>query len=175
MPPTDTDSKVINFKGSDFQQPNLTYELNGVYRISTTSAVINTPDFSLPASNNEFKTGNFTCNMLLLSKETEKTSVRFECRYNGDKVGVIQPVRASIKLPDGTEVANSKTRTAPIVLMKGQSDKFNMVWNRMEGGKATDMQKVKLMIVWNNTFIESESQKLPPLTLSFTLDEAKSK
>jgi hypothetical protein len=112
--------------------------------------------------------------MLDLSKETDKTTVKFECRYTGDKVGVIHPGRAAIRLPDGTEVANAKSKSNPVMLMKGESKKISLAWNRMEGGKATDMQKIKLMIVWHNSFIESDMIKVKPVTLDFKIDEAKS-
>lgn len=173
--PSDADSKVIDVKGTEFMVPAYSYEINGIYKVSTTNNAIETPDFQLPASQNEFKTGNFTCNMVDLSKETDKTTVKFECRYTGDKVGVIHPGRAAVKLPDGTEVANAKSKSHPIVLMKGESKKITLGWNRMEGGKATDMQKIKLLIVWRNTFVESEAVKVNPVTLDFKIDEAKSK
>jgi hypothetical protein len=173
--PTEKDNKVVNINGPDFMVNSYTYILDGVYKVSTTTSSVETADFQLPPSQNEFKTGNFTCTMSDLSKETDKTTVKFECRYTGDKIGVIHPGRAAVKLPDGTEVANAKSNKAPILLMKGESKKITLAWDRMSGGKATDMQKIKLMIVWRNTFIESDAVKLKPLTLEFQIDEAKSK
>jgi len=175
MPPGDADGKVINFTGPDFLVNSYAYEMSGIYKVSTTSNSIQTVDFQLPPSQNEFKTGNFTCTMVDLSKETDKTAVKFDCRYTGDKVGVIHPGRAAVKLPDGTEVANAKSSGNPIILEKGESKKFTLHWNRMEGGKATDMQKIKMMIIWRNTFIESEMVKLKPVLLDFQIDETLSK
>jgi hypothetical protein len=175
IPPTETDNRVVNFTGNDYMVPGYSFVVDGVYKISTTSKSIQTPDFQLPPSQNEFKTGNFTCNMIDLSKETDKTSVKFECRYTGEKFGVIHAGRAAVKLPDGTEIANAKSKSNPVVLAPGESKKVTLYWNRMDGGKATDMQKIKLMIVWNNTFIEADPVKVKPVTLEFTVDEAKSK
>jgi len=173
--PTESDSRVVNFKGPDFMVTSYSYIIEGLYKVSTVTNSVQTEEFQLPPSQNEFKTGNFTCSMIDLSKETDKTSVKFECRYTGDKIGVIHPGRAAVKLPDGTEVANAKSSASPIVLEQGESKKITLSWNRMEGGKATDMQKIKMSIVWRNTFIEATPVKLKPVTLDFQIDEATSK
>lgn len=173
--PTETENRVVDVKGPDFMVMDYTYEISGIYKVSTTNKAVESPDFQLPPSTNEFKTGNFTCNMIDLSKETDKTSVKFECRYTGDKIGVIHAGRAAVRLPDGTEIANAKSSSTPILLEKGESKKITLYWNRMQGGRATDMQKINLMIVWRNTFVEAEAVKLKPVTLEFKIDEAKSK
>jgi hypothetical protein len=173
--PNDDDSKVIDIKGKDFMIPDYSFVVDGIYKISTENNPVEAPNFLLPASQNEFKAGNFTCTMLDLNKETDKTTVKFECRYNGNKIGVINPSRASVKLPDGTEIANEKSKAKPILVMNGESEKFTLRWNRMEGGRATDMQKIQMTILWHKTFIESEMQKIAPVTLNFKIDEGKSK
>jgi hypothetical protein len=175
----ESDSKVINAKGADYLMP-YSYTMSGMYKISTSGAGIEVPNFQLPASQNEFTTGPFTCTMQSLTKESDKTEVKFECRYTGDKVGVIQPGRAAIKLPDGTEIANEKTKTLlyknnPIVLMKGKSEKVTFKWKRMDGGRAQDMQKIKLEILFRNTFSEVDLVKMNDETLQFEIDENLSK
>lgn len=62
-----------------------------------------------------------------------------------------------------------------MILAKGESEKFTLVWKRMDGGKATDMQKINLMIVWRNVFVESDAVKISPLTIDFKIDESKCK
>lgn len=173
--PAESDHRTVDIKGTEFMVNQYSYEVDGLYKISTDDRPVQAPDFQLPASQNEFKAGNFTCAMLDLKKETGGTAVKFECRYTGDKIGVIHTNRAAIKLPDGTEIANAKTKTDPVVLMKGESKKVSLSWDRMEGGKATDMQKIKLMIVWRNTFIEAEARKMPAVRLDIKIDETKSK
>ena len=175
IPPTETDNRVIDIKGTDLMVTDYKFEVNGVYKVSTTSNSVAADDFQLPPSQNEFKVGNFTCTMTDLKKETDKTAVKFECRYTGDKVGIIHPGRAAVKLPDGTEVANAKSSSTPILVQKGESEKISLSWNRMQGGKATDMQRINLMIVWRNTFMDSEPVKVNPVVLDFKIDETKSK
>lgn len=173
--PTKSEHKVINFEGSGFLVPEYAYEVNGLYKISTGNKSIEAPDFQLPPSQNDFKVGKFNCKMLDLSKETDKTVVKFECSYTGDKIGVINPAKAAVKLPDGTEIANAKANRDPLLLSKGESKRMTLVWERMEGGKATDMQKIKLFILWRTTFVESDAVKLKPVTLNFKINEGESK
>ncbi|WP_317897940.1 hypothetical protein [Aurantibacillus circumpalustris] len=175
IPPTETDNRVIDVKGTEFMVTDYTFEVNGIYKVSTTSNSVAATDFQLPPSQNEFKVGGFTCNMTDLKKETDKTAVKFECRYTGDKIGVIHPGRAAIKLPDGTEIANAKSTASPVLVAKGESEKISLRWDRMQGGKTTDMQLINLLIVWRNTFVEAEPVKLDPIVLEFKIDEAKSK
>ena len=176
---SESDSKVINATGPDFLT-TYSYVMSGMYKISTSVKGIETPNFQLPASQNEFTTGPFTCTMSSLTKESDKTEVKFECKYNGDKVGVIQPNRAAVKLPDGTEIANEKSKALlasnnPIILMKGKTEKVTFKWNRMEGGRAQDMQKIKLEILFRNTFSEVDLEKMKDETINFEIDENLSK
>lgn len=173
--PADREHKVVDIKGADFLITGYSYEISGLYKVSTTTTSIETPDFQLPPSQNEFKTGNFTCTMTELSKQTDKTVVKFNCRYAGNKTGVIHPGRAAVRLPDGDEIATAKSNKTPVLLQKGESEKITLVWDRMQGGKATDMQKIKMMLVWRNTFVESDAVKLDPVKLDFKIDEKKSK
>jgi len=120
--PSESDFRVVNAIGGDFLVP-YTFNLDGVYKISTSEKGIETQDFQLPPSQNEFSTGGFNCMMTSLIKESDKTEVKFECKYIGDKIGVIQPSRAAIKLPDGTEIANEKSKSQPIIVLKGKQKK----------------------------------------------------
>lgn len=170
--PGDAESKVINFKGADFMAKSYSYTMDGLYKISGMEEQ-KTADYQLPPTQNTFKTGNFTCTMLDMKKESDKTHVKFSCRYTGDKIGIINPASASTRLPDGTEVANTKSKAKPILLKKGESEDFSLNWDRMAGGKAQDMQKITMMIVWKNTFEEAEKMKLKPVNFELQADEAK--
>lgn len=173
--PIDSDHRVVDIKANGMRENEFTFQVEGLYKVNPDNNPIPAEDFQLPASQNGFKAGNFSCNMLDLKKETDETKVKFECVYTGDKIGIIHTNRAAVRLPDGTEIANNRVKAGYEVLQKGDSQKFSLVWKRMEGGKATDMQKIKLMIVWRNTFVESEAVKIPGGTLNFKIDEAKSK
>lgn len=168
--PAESDHRVVNLVSADYLVTNYSFVMGGMYKISTKGTVTEVADFKLPAAVNEFEAGGFSCSMTSLTKETDKTEAKFECRYTGSKIGVIQPGKAVVKMPDGTEIANEKKSSTPIILMKGKSEKITFKWNRMEGGKATDMQKVNMTILFKGTFSEADAVKMNDETLNFELD-----
>lgn len=172
--PGESDSRVVNLTGTEFLS-NYTFLVSGIYKVSLAGTTQEAPEFKLPPSQNDFKAGNFNCTMKNLTKETDKTKAEFECTYVGSKIGVINPAKTAVKMPDGTEIANEKKSSEPILLTKGKSEKISFKWNRMEGGKSTDMQKVTMMILFRNTFTETDPVKCKEETLDFVIDEDLSK
>lgn len=173
--PNESDFRVVNLKGAQYNSvKNYSFVVDGLYKASTDAKGIPVEDFKLPASKNDFKAGGFNCSLKKLYKETDATDAKFDCAYNGDKIGFIFPSKVSLKLPDGNEYANAKSKASPIVLMKGQEDGFTLHWDRMQGGKVTDMQKVVMMIKWNDTFSESALEKMKAETIEIQFDEVRS-
>lgn len=179
--PNESNFVTINLKGSGYNAiKNYSYSLDGLYTISTSGKTISASNFKLPASQNEFKAGAFTCNMSDLVKTSGKTSAKFKCTYSGDKVGVIHYTRPALKLPDGSEHANEKkpglleSKAKEMLVMKGDEVNLGVEWEKMQGGKATDMQKIPLEIVWNATFTEAPAVKVKAETINFEFDEVKS-
>lgn len=165
-------SRVINLKGPNYNKvKNYSFALEGLYRIPNNSKGIAVPDFRLPASQNQFTAGNFSCTMAKLNKETDKTSVKFKCTYTGDQIGIIYPSRIAVRMPDGKDYATIHGNAKAILLYKGEDDAFVAEWNRMEGGAAMDMQKVEMMIKWNETFTENSTQKINGTTVELAFDE----
>ena len=170
--PNESDFRVINMKGAAFNEvKNYSFTLEGLYTISTKGTVVNAPNFDLPASKNDFEAGGFKCTVSSIYKESDKTEAKFKCAYTGKKVGLIQTSKAAAKLPDGKEYANAKSKSEITLLMKGEDDSFTVKWDRMEGGKAMDMQKVPMVIIWHETFMESDLVKLKAEKLDFEFDE----
>lgn len=177
--PNESDYVTINLKGSGYNAlKNYSFVVDGIYSVSTKGKAITVPNFKLPASQNEFTAGDFNCNMTNISKETGKTEVKFKCSYNGDKIGVINNSKAGVKMPDGNEYANAKkpglldSKEKNVLVMKGEEESVNLKWERMEGGKAMDMQKVAMEIVWNATFTEAPAVKVKGETMELEFDEA---
>ena len=146
--------------------------MGGLYRIPENKKGIATPDFRLPPSQNQFSSGNFNCTMSKLSKETDKTAVKFKCVYTGDQIGIIYPSRISVKMPDGNDYATAQTNPKPILLYKGEDAAFVAEWNRMQGGASMDMQKVEMLLRWNDTFTENAVLKTEGSSVDFTFNEA---
>ncbi len=170
--PNESDFRVINLKGGAFNTiKNYSFKLNGLYKVSQKGTVVSVPNFVLPIAKNDFEASSISCTALNVNKETSKTEAKFKCVYAGDKVAIIQPRKAAAKLPDGKEYANEKKSDA-VLLMKGQDETFTLKWERMEGGRAMDMQKVEMLIIWHETFTESQLQKLDAEELKLEFDEA---
>lgn len=173
--PNDYATWVINLKGAGYNNiKNYTFELAGLYKISSNPALVSAPDFKLPASQNDFTAGGFKGTMSKLYKESDKTEVKFDIAYNGDKIGFIMPAKASVKMPDGNDYANADTKAKPILLLKGEKESIKLQWDRMQGGKSMDMQKVEMNIKWNATFGEVVPDKMKSEKVAFEFDEATS-
>ena len=174
--PNESDFRVVNLKGADYNAvKNYSFVLDGLYKVPSTKGVVTVPDFKLPPSQNDFKADNFSCTLVKLVKESDKTEVKFKCAYNGNKIGFVFPSKASVKMPDGKEYANGKSKSRPILLLRGESDDFILKWDRMEGGKAMDMQIVEMIIKWNETFLEADTEKMKSETIELGFDEVMSK
>ncbi len=173
--PNESDFRVVNLKGAGYNAiKNYQFVLDGLYRVDANSKGIPTPDFKLPASQNDFKTGPFANTVNKVSKETDKTEVKFNVTYTGDKIGFVFPSKVSVKMPDGNVFANAKSKSDALMLIKGESDTYKLKWERMEGGKMMDMQKVDMLIQWNDAFAEVTPVKMKSETIEMLFDEVMS-
>jgi hypothetical protein len=163
--PNETGSRIINIKGAYNTVKNYSFVVNGLYKVSPGGNTISAPDFKLPASQNAFTAGNFNCSMADLEKKTDKTTVKFKCVYNGDKMGFIYLSKVAVKMPDGNEYASTHTKTKPILFLRGDDDRFALNWEKMKGGKEMDMQLVDMMVVWHDVFVEAPLQKIKGATV----------
>lgn len=171
--PNESDFRVINLKGAGYNEvKNYSFVLGGLYTASVKGSVMEAPNFDLPASKNDFEAGSCKCTMSNVYKESDRTEVKFKCAYNGQKIAFIQPAKAAVKMPDGKEYANAKSKADAILLTKGQDDSFSLRWDKMEGGKAMDMQKVPMTIIWHEAFSESELKALNAEKLDMEFDQA---
>lgn len=171
--PNESDFRVINIKGAGYNEvKSYSFIAGGLYLASTKGTVVEAPNFDLPASKNEFEAGSFKTTMSNIYKESDRTEVKFKSAYNGSKIGFIQPAKVSVKMPDGKEYANAKSKADAIMLSKGQDDSFTLKWERMEGGKAMDMQKVPMTIIWHDAYSESELKALNAEKIDMEFDQA---
>jgi hypothetical protein len=178
--PNDSDWLIINLKGPNYNGvKSYSFLVDGLYKVSANEKGISTPDFRLPVTKNEFKTGGFTVKVNKLYKESDATNLKLDITYNGDKVGVVNSEKAGVLMPDGNEYAAVKptgllAKSGPVLLKKGDEESVTLNWNRMEGGKTMDMQKVEMMVKFNDMFSESTPQKMKPETLQMEFDEVMS-
>lgn len=164
--------RVINIKQVGLMVNEYSYLVEGLYKITSDGPAIPAPDFILPPSQNDFKAGEFNCTLAKLKKETNETEAKFKCIYKGNKVGFIDPSRMAVRMPDGKEYASSSGKDKSMLFFKGEEDDFTVQWDRMQGGKATDMQKVEMIVLWRDAFKEGEMVKLKSEKFDLKLDQA---
>lgn len=169
--PNDESSKVIDAKGKNMQTEKFTIEIKAMYKVAANSPGLKTENFDLPASKNDFNTGNFKCKLVDSKLKTDKSSIKFGCTYEGDGIGIIDPYKAAAIMPKGKENANIKKYTG-MLMEKGKYEDFFVEFKDLPG--AGDMQKESFKIKWNDTFRESKIVPLKGGTISMEIDGPKS-
>ncbi len=169
LQPLDKDSKVIDMKApaKNAHVDAFKFQLDGLYRIPVNAPATEAPNFTLPASTNEFNAGNYKVEMLKISKTTAETAVKFKVTYTGDGVGLVEPKKLGVKIESGQVFANDK-KSGGMILYKGESDTFVAFFHIP--GKTVDMQFANMDIVWKDTFKESKIVKLDGTALEFVID-----
>jgi hypothetical protein len=173
--PNDDDSKVVDLKGPEYLIPeNFNFVMEGMYKFSTDVKGVNAEDFKLPASRNDFKAGGFDIGLVKNKKTTARTDATFKVKYVGDKIGVFEPNKVNMKMPDGKEYANYHSNKKPLIFAKGEEDDITVAWKDIPNTSG-DMQKDEMMIIWKDAFKEITPDKMLPLTLNVMFDEETTK
>jgi len=168
--PLDNSTRVLDIKanpGDNLHVDEYTFNLDGLYKVIPTEVLVVAPDFLLPPSVNQFIAGDFTVEMVNMTKKTQETSVKFKVTYTGEGMGIIDSKNIAVKIENGQQFANEK-REKPILLEKGESDTFTALFH-IEG-KIADMQFANMNIVWNQTFKNSKLVKINGTALKLILD-----
>ncbi len=168
-------SKTILALGKGYNKVReFSFELNGLQKITDINEIKGIEAFNLPPSSNDFNANDFKINLKNFSKETNETTSKYNVQYTGQKIGFVNPSKISVLMPDGNTYANAK-KSDTFILFPGESGSFSANWDRMPGGKVTDMQKVVMSINFNNVFSEGTASDLPSYNLDFKWDEALTK
>ncbi len=169
--PNESDWKVIDLKGSEYMATqNFNFVLDGIYKAKINEGAIAAPDFILPPSQNEFKAGGFSVVHVSNKKTTARTDAKFKVTYNGDKIGIFEPNKVAMKMPDGKEYANYYSNKEPIVFEKGKEQNFSVAWKDVPTASG-DMQKADMVILWRESFKEVTPKKVPSQNLEIILDQ----
>jgi hypothetical protein len=169
--PNDEDSKVVDLKGSEYMvAQNFNFLMEGLYKFSTEVKGVSTPEFKLPSAQNNIKAGGFDLELRKSKKTTAKTDAVFLVKYVGEKIGVFEPNKVTMKMADGKEYANYLSNRKPIVFDKGMQDEIIVAWKEIPSSSG-DMQKQDMFIIWHEAFKEITPDKIVPLTLTVMFDE----
>lgn len=158
--PNDEASKVVDIKGAQFRVQQLVIKFNGFNKVVANKTAIVAANFKLPVAQNAFEAGAFKVSQLETEKKTDFVSVKFAVTYEGSNIGIVAPAAAALKFPNGSEFANMKARTKPLLLSKGESDNFRMSWHNIPVSNG-DAQFANLEILWRESFKEGKLSSIP--------------
>jgi hypothetical protein len=147
-------------------------KIGGMYRLPVNGEAKAAPDFQLPVQNETIEAGPFLITVKgKVKQESGETVATFKVIYNGDKYGMVRENRLVCRIPNGTEYTNSNTDSNVEALKPGESCTIKAVFNIPRS--VLDMQYSILNIVWKDSFQESASSPLEPITLNLEIDQTK--
>jgi hypothetical protein len=170
--PSDDASRVVDLKGPNFMVDKYTLKINSVFRAKPLGAALTVPNFKLPAASNDFTIGNFKCTLKRQVRKTDVTDIAFDCSYSGSKLGLVDPSKASLRMPNGREYANMHNTKRPLLLEGGTNDDFVLVWKKIPVSDG-DMQFVDMQILFGEMFKEVALEKLADQTVNMEADKGK--
>jgi hypothetical protein len=169
-------SHTYKVKGEDLHVEDFEMDFEGVDLATSEGKIHKAIDFDLEADN-KFKAGPFECNMTGLKKETKETQAGFECTYKGDAIGFVDS--SALKMTITPEVqkedrtpktyANGDRKAEKKMVQPGAKVKFKAYFTVEP--RFADMQFAQMVVMWGDTFTESEIQKIDLGTIEFELDE----
>ena len=164
-----TRSRVLEFKGTDgLSFDKFSIEIKGLYRVPVGEKILKAPDFQIPPGLKDFKAGKFECTFQSTKQETQSMWMKFSCKYNGEKIGFINPSKCVIKYTDGKEFAATNLKSHPEMMLPGEESKFTVDFQIP--AKSTDIPIVNMSIVWNDVFSESAAIPLPNKRVKIEID-----
>ena len=154
--PHNSKTKTLTVKGGDkFLQEKFSAKFGLLIHISTKEEVVPTPNYTIPATKNSFKTGDFNVVLKKYTASTKEAKAVFECTYNGPTIAVVNPIHLAVSATnkDGVVViyANDNKKNKPTPLINGEKVKISAVFHIP--GRIVDMQFATMEILWNDTFI----------------------
>lgn len=167
--------------GEKFHVEKYAIQWNGFNKVPAKGEVQSPENFALPASKNDVEAGPFMCKVAgEISQKTQETVANFKCSYTGEKIGILDATKASVKLESGQEFANTNTGGGKLkglmggdhnLVFPGDKKKITLIYK--VPAKVTDMQFANMEVVWHETFMESTASTIKIPNANFELDPGK--
>lgn len=175
LDPFDSKSKTMRAFGEDLNSiREFDFVCEGFYHLVPQDA-FEVNEFRLPPSANAFEAGPMHVVLGKDKRSTGGSKLKFDVTYAGQNYGMIYPHKIKVLMPDGNLYATTETNTTPIIVERGENDKFSASWDRMPGGKVNDMQKVEMLVQFEGVFLEAIPEKVDGETINLSWDESLTK
>ncbi|MCB9170869.1 MAG: hypothetical protein H6597_08255 [Flavobacteriales bacterium] len=173
LKPHDDAARTLNLQGgSDYHKESWSIDFaDGFAMASSKGNAVAPGEFTLPPAINSITAGPFTIELRDRDQITKRTTAKFNVKYGGSGVGIVDPARISVKIPAGQVYANANSKAKPMLLSTGDDDNFDLVAEIP--GRIADMQFTTLTVVWNDAFVESRKEPISAPGASFSVDQVR--
>lgn len=169
--PNDDASRVIDIKG-DYRVGSFSVRVEGLSRAKTLENSLHAPDFHLPATTRSFNVGAFGAVLDRDVRTTDLVDISFKTTYSGAMIGLIDPSKIGLKLPNGKVFANMRGNQKMMIMEPGMEKTLAMDWKKIPVREA-DTQFSELEILFRDAFKEAEVQSLKAPLLKLETESTK--
>ncbi len=169
--PADSDYRVIDLAGADYMiASDFDFVLNGISSTPEKAGSINAADIKLPMKDSEFARGGFKFTVTKFVNDEKHVDVKFNVRYEGDKVGIYEPRNVNMMFKNKKENLNYFANKLPMVLFKDNEHELGIAWKDIPpsvGSTAED----EMTVVWKEAFMEVTPEKQPSKQIHISFDK----
>ena len=158
--------------GSDMRLESFEVKLNGFYKVPFNEGILNLPSPEVPSKEaNEIAVEKFTCTLLEYGLANEKTFFKYQCNYNGDKIGIIDLSKTTFQLATGKEIKPLIKKHVALVFENGTLHNFALEFRNIPPDENPGSgAKLK----WNEAFHISSPVALKVISVPMKMDVDKS-
>lgn len=170
--PNDQEGKTFKVEGeTNYHVDKFTLKIDGIYTVPASGKVHKAPNFKLPVENDVVSFGDFKISVKKSSKKTKETLVVFEVVYEGDDVGIVDPSKIAVIVPDkGTGEFRNNDKDIVKIKLFNKGDKKSITTTFNIPSSYSDMQYANMEIVFKDAFQSSKETAAKGSTVQFEID-----
>ncbi len=165
--------RTFDLKGKDYRSNKFKIKTSGFYLIPNNTKAMPGPDFTLTPNDKEISIGDFKVTMVDLKKETGNTVIKFKLEYTGDRVGLVDPSKIMVMMPDKKEYSQKSSKGTVLAMNKGSKEILIVKFGKEIPSTAGDMQKAEMILRWKDAFKECSPENIVPEILEIEKDDDK--